>query len=101
VARSGPQCGGITPFRVEGAASFRPTPWLRHIGGRFIDGLSGRADVNEQLAPAAWLRRLAAYLVRGQDEAEELAHETWVAAAQHPPDPCCLQCLQEIHSPLT
>jgi RNA polymerase sigma factor (sigma-70 family) len=51
-----------------------------------MDGSSPRVDISELLEHGAWLRRLAAYLVRG-DEGEELVQETWLAAVRRPPDP--------------
>jgi RNA polymerase sigma factor (sigma-70 family) len=38
------------------------------------------------LAHADWLRRLAAGLVRGDGDAEDLVQETWLAALRSPPD---------------
>jgi RNA polymerase sigma factor (sigma-70 family) len=51
-----------------------------------MDGSSPRVDISELLEHGAWLRRLADYLVRG-DDGEELVQETWLAAARRPPDP--------------
>jgi RNA polymerase sigma factor (sigma-70 family) len=50
------------------------------------DTRSPTANINELLAHAGWLRRLAAYLARGAEEGEELVQETWLATARHPPD---------------
>ena len=37
------------------------------------------------LAHAAWLRRLAEVLTRGDADAEDLVQETWLAALRSPP----------------
>lgn len=39
----------------------------------------------ELLAQASWLRRLAQSLVAGEDAAEDLVQETWLAALRRPP----------------
>jgi RNA polymerase sigma factor (sigma-70 family) len=45
-------------------------------------------DITTLLSSAAWLRRLAAHLVGGQDGAEDAVQETWVAALRSgPPRP--------------
>jgi RNA polymerase sigma factor (sigma-70 family) len=43
------------------------------------------ADPEELLAHAAWLRRLAASLVRGDGDPDDLVQETWLAALKSPP----------------
>ncbi len=48
--------------------------------------MSGRPlALEELLAQASWLRRLARRLVAGEDAAEDLVQETWLAALRHPP----------------
>jgi RNA polymerase sigma factor (sigma-70 family) len=47
--------------------------------------LPGPCSVEELLAQSSWLRRLAATLVAGEDAAEDLVQETWLAALRHPP----------------
>lgn len=41
--------------------------------------------IEELLAHAGWLRRLAASLVRGGAAADDLVQDTWMAALEHPP----------------
>jgi RNA polymerase sigma-70 factor (ECF subfamily) len=48
--------------------------------------MSGRPlALEELLAQSSWLRRLARRLVAGEDAAEDLVQETWLAALRHPP----------------
>lgn len=41
--------------------------------------------LEDLLAQSSWLRRLARSLVAGEDAAEDLVQETWLAALRHPP----------------
>jgi RNA polymerase sigma-70 factor (ECF subfamily) len=48
---------------------------------------SASADALEALfAQVGWARRLARSLTADADEAEDLLQDTWIAAAEHPPD---------------
>lgn len=49
-------------------------------------GSHGAVPLEALLAESAWLRRLAASLVRDPAAAEDLVQETWLAALKNPPD---------------
>ena len=44
------------------------------------------ASIDDLLAHAGWLRRLARHLVRDADLAEDVTQETWVSATRAPPE---------------
>lgn len=55
------------------------------MGPEPMSPLPGPCSVEELLAQSSWLRRLAVTLVAGEDAAEDLVQETWLAALRHPP----------------
>jgi RNA polymerase sigma factor (sigma-70 family) len=67
-----------------GARSVANTPGVRGILGSMAPRT---VTVEQLLAHAAWLRRLAHGLVRGDAAAEDLVQETWIAALRRPPEP--------------
>ena len=48
-------------------------------------GTSRNAELDELLAHASWLRRLARQLVKQQMDVDDLAQETWAATLRRPP----------------
>ena len=59
----------------------------RHIGGHERDRGAGRhgRPSRRLLGQSGWLRGLAAHLVRGGEEADDLVQETWLNALRSPP----------------
>src|SRR5437762_1880135 len=51
-----------------------------------MDGRLPARSVEQLLAHAGWLNRLARHLVRDRDLADDLTQEAWAAAARSPPD---------------
>ena len=46
---------------------------------------SPSSNIEDLLAHAEWLRRLARHLVRGQGDGEDAVQDTWLAALRSPP----------------
>ncbi|HEY0712712.1 MAG TPA: RNA polymerase sigma factor, partial [Polyangia bacterium] len=56
------------------------------FGRRDEDTVNAPVSLSELVTHAAWLRRLAAGLLRDQDAAEDVVHATFVAAWRNPPE---------------
>ena len=78
----------------EDRARFYPVEEKRGIGAsrypppgnRLTEAMTSTShDIENLLAEADWLERLARQLTRNRDRAEELVQETWLAALSRPP----------------